>query len=81
MLFISYSRADRKLIRRLIKDLSDALTLNVWTDSQIRIGRSFTHSIRKALPEACLDYYREVWRELLLRETVANLIPIPFSAL
>jgi TIR domain len=52
MIFISYAREDRELIQEMIDHLAYALTLGVWTDSKIRIGTSFTHSIQKALDEA-----------------------------
>jgi TIR domain-containing protein len=52
MIFISYAREDRELIQGMIDHLAYALTLNVWTDSNIRIGTSFTHSIQKELDQA-----------------------------
>jgi hypothetical protein len=52
MIFISYAREDRELIQGMIDYLAYALALGMWTDSKIRIGTSFTHSIQKALDEA-----------------------------
>lgn len=52
MIFISYAREDRERVGAIIRTLELDLAIQVWSDSQIQIGTSFTSAIEEALADA-----------------------------
>ena len=52
MIFISYSKKDKDLVGSIVDAIDFRTGYNIWKDTRIRPGASFTHDIDEALKES-----------------------------